>query len=298
MLAIIEWIGLGRQCVIAYLTFLLVATTAGVGEELTKYGIKCPDGRWVPQERECQTSLPPASPPSQPPIPAVIWPSRAMPRNNPGSWVSTDDYPSLGLMNEWEGTTGFQLDIGTDGRASECRITQSSGYSVMDNATCTIIRRRARFKPALDEKGNVETDAFSSRVRWALPNGGVANEALGWKAANAANAAGAMSHRGPNKAPDPIKMSQWLAIEPIVQKVKSAPITVFALDVDAAGRVTKCSVSHPDQREDKAFNKLLCATLKERANFHSATDTHGFKTKGRFVASTVQLQTALLEKQP
>ena len=70
---------------------------------------------------------------------------------------------------EQQGTTGFRLTVGTDGRVSACTITSSSGSSALDEATCRIMRSRARFTPAHDEHGNPIGDSVSSRIRWVLP---------------------------------------------------------------------------------------------------------------------------------
>jgi protein TonB len=85
------------------------------------------------------------------------------------SLFSTDDYPQSAIRNEEQGTTAVRLSIGPDGRVSGCDITASSGSSALDNATCNILRRRARFTPAKDQAGNPITDSYSQRIRWELP---------------------------------------------------------------------------------------------------------------------------------
>ena len=61
------------------------------------------------------------------------------------------------------------MENSTDGRVSDCSITSSSGSSALDNATCNIIRRRARYTPAKDQAGNPITGTDSARIRWELP---------------------------------------------------------------------------------------------------------------------------------
>lgn len=109
---------------------------------------------------------PPAPPPAPPP-PKKVEPARA--KANLASYVSDDDYPSSAIRSEEQGTTGFRLNVGTDGRVTNCTITSSSGSSALDNATCSIMRRRARFTPARDSSGNPTTDTHSARIRWVLP---------------------------------------------------------------------------------------------------------------------------------
>jgi len=108
-----------------------------------------------------------APPPPPPPPVRRIEPAKA--RANLASYVSNDDYPDSAIRNEEQGTTGFRLDVGPDGRVTSCTVTQSSGSSALDSATCRLMRSRARFTPATDSNGNRTTDSVSSRIRWVLP---------------------------------------------------------------------------------------------------------------------------------
>ena len=95
--------------------------------------------------------------------------STAVPRGQPQSWVTNDDYPASALRAGEQGTTGFRLEIDPTGRVTRCTVTQSSGSTVLDSATCSLITRRARFTPARDEKGNAVGAQWSSRFRWESP---------------------------------------------------------------------------------------------------------------------------------
>lgn len=110
--------------------------------------------------------LPP--PPSAPPPPR-FQPKGAVPKGNPGSWATTNDYPSRALREEREGTSGFRVTVGPDGKVTDCSITSSSGHADLDAATCDNVRRRARFNPAMDGDGNPTTGSYSNRVRWVIP---------------------------------------------------------------------------------------------------------------------------------
>ena len=107
-------------------------------------------------------------PPAAPPAPRFT-PKAAVPKGNPGSWATTNDYPSRALREEREGTTGFRVAVGPDGKVTDCTVTSSSGHSDLDEAACANIRRRARFAPAVDGNGNPTTGSYSNRVRWVIP---------------------------------------------------------------------------------------------------------------------------------
>ncbi|MBP6362880.1 MAG: energy transducer TonB [Novosphingobium sp.] len=110
----------------------------------------------------------PAAAPPPPPQPKFT-PKSAQPKGNPGNWATTNDYPTRALREEREGVTGFRVTVGTDGRATGCDVTSSSGSADLDQATCSNVMRRARFTPATDGEGNPTTGSYSSRVRWVIP---------------------------------------------------------------------------------------------------------------------------------
>lgn len=116
------------------------------------------------------TPLPkiPVEPPA-PPAPAFD-PLPASPRNNASSWVTDNDYKSRWIREGMTGTARFRLEIAANGRVSDCRITQSTGHVALDEATCSLIAKRARFNAAKDGSGAKTTGSFSSSIRWQLPN--------------------------------------------------------------------------------------------------------------------------------
>lgn len=96
-------------------------------------------------------------------------PIGAMPRGNPGNWVSTQDYPSADLRAEHQGLVRFRLDIDARGRVGQCTIVTSSGYSGLDEATCKNVSRRARFEPATDADGLTVGGSYMGTIRWVIP---------------------------------------------------------------------------------------------------------------------------------
>ena len=132
----------------------------------------CSNGEMVRDRYQCpaEETVPTPPPPLSVDYPRMpIQATRPIPRNNPGSWVVTNDYPTYSLAYDEEGTTGFRVTIGVDGKVSHCAVTSSSGYELLDTATCKNITRRARFTPALDNDGNPIEGNFSNRVIWRIP---------------------------------------------------------------------------------------------------------------------------------
>lgn len=97
-------------------------------------------------------------------------PVAAKPTNTPGNWLSDTDYRTVWINREMEGIAGFRLTVGTNGRVESCTITQSTGHAALDEATCKLVSRRARFEAARDADGNKTMGSFSSKVRWRIPD--------------------------------------------------------------------------------------------------------------------------------
>ena len=93
-----------------------------------------------------------------------------MPLENPGNWVTSEDYPVDALRNDQEGVVRFKLVVGPDGVPVSCTIRESSGTATLDEVACILLQQRARFSPARDEKGQPTTGSFSNAVRWVIPN--------------------------------------------------------------------------------------------------------------------------------
>jgi periplasmic protein TonB len=102
------------------------------------------------------------------PVPKVD-PVAARPRNDPLRWVTNDDYRSSWIRQEMTGTARFRLEIAANGAVSSCTITGSTGHPALDEATCGLISRRAKFQPARGSDGEPVAGSYSSAVRWILP---------------------------------------------------------------------------------------------------------------------------------
>ena len=111
--------------------------------------------------------VPPAAPPAPPP--PRFTPKGASPKGNPGSWATTDDYPSRALREEKEGVTRFTVQVSPEGRVTSCSVTGSSGTPELDDAACRAITRRARFNPATNGEGQPVAGTYSNSVRWQIP---------------------------------------------------------------------------------------------------------------------------------
>lgn len=118
-------------------------------------------------------------------------PKEAEPVGNPGAWVTPQDYPPRALREDREGVTSFDLTVGPDGKVAKCEVTTPSGYEDLDAMTCMVLTERAEFHPATDAEGNAVSGAWSSSVRWQIPD---------------------------NSRPSPIPPEGWLELTMLVEK--------------------------------------------------------------------------------
>ncbi|HEX8483527.1 MAG TPA: energy transducer TonB [Allosphingosinicella sp.] len=114
------------------------------------------------------TRAEPPAPTPAPPAAKTVEPARA--KANLASYVSDTDYPSNAVRNEEQGSTRFRLTVGPDGKVKECTVTGSSGSSALDSTTCRLMKQRARFTPAKNNRGEPTGDTVSSTIRWVLPS--------------------------------------------------------------------------------------------------------------------------------
>jgi protein TonB len=113
--------------------------------------------------------IPAPPPPIAPPPPPRKVQSAQSAKGDLRTLFGPDDYPASAQAAGAEGTSQAEITIGTDGRVIGCNITRSSGNSALDQATCNIIRRRAKYTPARDSNGNPTTDTIQTPpITWRL----------------------------------------------------------------------------------------------------------------------------------
>jgi protein TonB len=82
---------------------------------------------------------------------------------------SVDDYPKEAVRHGWQGNVVVDITVSAEGQVSACKVVQSSGHQVLDDATCRIMFERARFIPAKDKDGKPVEDHFRTPpVTWRL----------------------------------------------------------------------------------------------------------------------------------
>ncbi len=123
-----------------------------------------------PMPKTFPTPRPTVSLPPPPPVPTPTFdPVAASPSNSQSGWVTQNDYRSSWISRGYAGTVGFRVSVGASGKVENCSVTRSSGYSAIDQATCQLVSKRARFNPAKNSQGRAVAGTYSATVLWQIP---------------------------------------------------------------------------------------------------------------------------------
>lgn len=96
--------------------------------------------------------------------------SLAEPTMSPTEWANILDYPDEMLRDGISGTVSFKLDIDAAGLPTKCHVIISSKTPQLDQHTCRLMMKRAKFKPAIAADGSATASHYINRVRWILPD--------------------------------------------------------------------------------------------------------------------------------
>jgi TonB family protein len=99
----------------------------------------------------------------------VTWEVPAKPASDVRKLFTSSDYPNSALEQNQTGDVRVLMSVDEHGRVGECRVIESSQVASLDKATCSVLRRRARFAPGLDAAGKpVGSKLLSPRVRFMI----------------------------------------------------------------------------------------------------------------------------------
>ena len=90
-------------------------------------------------------------------------------RNANNLHVLQSYYPKRALAAREQGSVGFQVKIDASGQPTECQVTRSSGYPLLDRETCDLITLRAVFKRPEGLSGS-QVSTHQGVVNWRLPD--------------------------------------------------------------------------------------------------------------------------------
>lgn len=83
-----------------------------------------------------------------------------------GDINSAKDYPKKSRELRIGHSVTILMTVGTDGRVTDCRVTEPSPDPEANAITCRLARERFRFRPAADAQGNPVAGKYAWRQRW------------------------------------------------------------------------------------------------------------------------------------
>lgn len=117
--------------------------------------------------RECNSDLQRLWNMSGTPEPSIV----DAPAGDVRSLFTRSDYSTEAVSQSEQGSTQYQLLIDERGAVARCDVLASSRDPSLDATGCDIIRERAKFRPALDARGNAIRSVFTALpVTWRLPD--------------------------------------------------------------------------------------------------------------------------------
>lgn len=88
---------------------------------------------------------------------------------NPGELIfRSSDYPSAAIDSESEGRVLARLRIDPNGKISSCDVLIATKSPALDQRTCQLLLRRARYVPAQNKSGKPMTSFVVQQVTWVL----------------------------------------------------------------------------------------------------------------------------------
>lgn len=163
------------------------------------------------------------------------------------------NYPSEALMKGEEGLVTMPIDIGEDGRVSNCKVLETSGSLALDISACSRMEAYARYEPARDAQGQSIASSTTQSVRYLLPKDAYVPPAF--------------DHPVPVQEPTWRKEAFDREYNAALRKA-DVEYVVFQLVIDESGKPTGCGMNV--STGDAALDRQGCAALLEHAQFKPA----------------------------
>lgn len=156
--------------------------------------------------------------------------------STPLPWFDFEDYPMKAFEKQWEGITTFELLVAPDGSVANCTVTESSGHSELDKATCHLAMKRAKFTPASVD-GRPVHGIYRSEAAWALPERSVGTKA------------------GPDLE---------ISLSRLPAGTAQPPVVKLAYAVDSSGKSLSCDALPQSRKQPALLVELGCKELVGR----------------------------------
>jgi len=94
--------------------------------------------------------------------------SGPLPLTSPGTWITSQDYPTEPLRKGNQALVNFRLIIDEAGKVASCSIQRATQGPAFEKLTCDKVMKRARFKPAIDATGKPVSSYYLNRAHFVI----------------------------------------------------------------------------------------------------------------------------------
>jgi hypothetical protein len=168
-------------------------------------------------------------------------------------WVTAADFPANATSGE--GSVRVRYTIGTDGKATHCKVQYRQGDADLRDRICELIEQRGQYTPAYSKAGQPIEAEDELHIFWKSGQVMVGQTDFG----------GALPSNNP---------AMWETtddVTPAIIAAKRIDVNLsFRIGVD--GRVSDCVATAPNSN---VANDLSCRLLRARARFHSPVGRDG-----------------------
>lgn len=149
-------------------------------------------------------------------------------------WITPEDYPIAALRGDRSGHTAFRLSVLPSGKPFRCDVTSPSGWKDLDQQTCRLIMKRARFEPIFDPTGAPAYLVYRNANSFWIPGG------------------------PPAPTPKPSLVDIALSVKALPTGLSSPTEVNLAYTVDPAGRIADCTpyVGAFDKKKSEAVRAI------------------------------------------
>lgn len=94
--------------------------------------------------------------------------SRAEPIGDRTKWARSGDYPKSMITDGSSAYVTFRTSVDETGSVTDCAVLEATNPPEIGPHTCSLIKKRARFTPSLDNSGKPVKDFYIDRVFWRM----------------------------------------------------------------------------------------------------------------------------------
>lgn len=197
-----------------------------------------------------------------------------VPYGDPRLWVTLSDYPEKAFQEGLGGEVKFEVSVIPTGKIENCKTLESSGHLLLDEQACTLWKKYALFRPALDIDGNAITGRYIANVRWALPRR-IGNGKPNLEITEM------LRNYSAQPSTNPAMWIQTNDYPEIALAQKMEGVVGFFLTINKLGSVSHCFITHSSSHE--ALDRKTCDILTKRALFQPSLNKSGNPVEGHFI---------------